>query len=129
MNWLQKIMYGRYGGDHLSIFLFGIYVLLYLLSAVPALGLLSWLALFPGAIAIFRMFSRNISKRRAENSKFLSMLGPLLGWWHIQRARRRDKEHSYFKCPNCSQHLRVPKGKGKITITCRSCGVSFEEKS
>ncbi len=129
MNWLQKIMYGRYGGDHLSIFLFGIYVLLYILSAVSKLSVLSWLALLPGGIAIFRMFSRNIPKRRAENSKFLTMLNPLLRWWHIQRARRRDKEHSYFKCPNCGQHLRVPKGKGKITITCRSCGVSFEEKS
>lgn len=129
MNWLQRIMYGRYGGDHLSVFLFGIYVLLYLLSALPFLGLLSWLALVVGALAVFRMFSHNIAKRRAENAKFLTMIAPMLKWWHIQRARRRDKEHRYFKCPNCGQHLRVPRDKGRITITCRSCGVSFEEKS
>lgn len=129
MNFLQKLMYGRYGGDHLSFFLFGLYILLYLLSALPPLGVLSWLALLPGGLAIFRMFSRNIPRRRAENSKFLTFIAPLMRWWHLQRARQRDKEHRYFKCPNCGQHLRVPRGKGKITVTCRSCGVSFEEKS
>ena len=123
------MMYGRYGGDHLSLCLFGLYVLLYLLSAIPVLGVLGWMAIAAGGIALYRTLSRNIPKRRAENAKFLRLIGPLVSWWHIWRIRRRDKEHSYFKCPNCSQHLRVPKGKGKITITCRSCGVSFEEKS
>ena len=122
-------MYGRYGGDHLSLCLFGLYVLLYLLSAVPFLGVLGWLAVAVGGIGLYRTLSRNIPKRRAENAKFLRLIGPLVNWWHIWRIRRRDKEHSYFKCPNCGQHLRVPRGKGKITITCRSCGVSFEEKS
>lgn len=122
-------MYGRYGGDHLSLGLFGLYVLLYLLSALPFLGVLGWLAIAAGGIALYRTLSRNIPKRRAENAKFLRLIAPLVSWWHIWRIRRRDKEHRYFKCPNCSQHLRVPKGKGKITITCRSCGVSFEEKS
>ncbi len=129
MNWLQKMMYGRNGGDHLSLFLSGVYVLLYLLSALPHLGFLTWVALLPVALAFFRIFSRNLSRRRAENARFLTIISPLTRWWHLHRARRRDKEHRYFKCPNCGQNLRVPRGKGRITITCRSCGVSFEEKS
>ena len=49
--------------------------------------------------------------------------------FRLRRTIHRDKDHRYFKCPNCGQQLRVPRGKGKITVTCRNCGVSFEEKS
>lgn len=129
MKWLQKLMYGRYGGDHLSLALMALYLLLYLLSVLPHMWVLSWLALIPGVLAVFRSFSRNLPKRRAENTKFLQLIGPVLGWWRTQRAKRKDKDHCYFKCPNCGQQLRVPKGKGKINVTCRNCGVSFEEKS
>lgn len=129
MNWLQRLMYGRNGGDALSLVLMGLYLLLYLLSGLPHMGILRWLALASGALAVFRMVSRNLPKRRAENARFLGLIGPLGAWWRTQRIRRKDKDHCYFKCPNCGQCLRVPKGKGKLTITCRNCGVSFEEKS
>ena len=55
--------------------------------------------------------------------------GPAIRWFKLRRTIHRDKEHRYFKCPNCGQQLRVPRGKGKITINCRNCGVSFEEKT
>ena len=54
---------------------------------------------------------------------------PFLKWLRLQQTMRKDKAHRYFKCPNCSQYLRVPRGKGKITVTCRSCKASFQEKS
>jgi transcription elongation factor Elf1 len=79
--------------------------------------------------SIFRIFSRNIPKRREENNKFMRKAQPVLKWLRLQQTMRKDKEHRYFKCPNCSQYLRVPKGKGKITVTCRSCKASFQEKS
>lgn len=129
MNFLQKLMLGRYGGDHLSIFLMVVYLLLYMLSGLPHMGFLSWVAMALAILAIYRMFSRQIEKRRAENAKFLQLARPLMSWWRTHRARRKDKDHCYFKCPNCGQQLRVPKGKGKINVTCRNCGVSFEEKS
>lgn len=129
MNWLQRLMYGRYGGDQFSLFLMAIYVVLYLLSSLLRVGWLSWLALVPAAYALFRLISRDIPRRRAENVKFMELAGPTLQWIRLRRTIRRDKDHRYFKCPNCGQQLRVPKGKGKITITCRNCGVSFEEKS
>jgi len=75
------------------------------------------------------MFSRRIDRRRAENAKFMTVAGPAIRWFKLRRTIHRDKEHRYFKCPNCGQQLRVPRGKGKITINCRNCGVSFEEKT
>ena len=99
MNFIRKLMYGRYGSDQLSFFLLVVYIVLILLSGLPHLEVLSWLALAVLLWDLFRMFSR------------------------------RDKEHRYFKCPNCGQYLRVPRGKGKITVNCRNCGASFEERS
>ena len=78
---------------------------------------------------LFRVLSRNYARRRAENAKFLTVAGPAIRWIKLQRTIHRDKEHRYFKCPNCGQQLRVPRGKGKVTITCRNCGVSFDEKT
>ncbi|MEG2120080.1 MAG: hypothetical protein RRY53_06960 [Pseudoflavonifractor sp.] len=129
MSWLQKIMYGRYGVDPLSLGLMVLYFVLYLLSGILRWGWLSWLALLPVVFALLRMFSRNVPKRRAENAKFMALVGPAVRWFKMRRTIHRDKEHAYFKCPNCGQYLRVPKGKGKLTVTCRNCGVSFEEKT
>ena len=75
------------------------------------------------------MMSRQIDKRRAENAKFLQMAGPVIRWFKMRRTIARDKEHRYFRCPNCGQYLRVPRGKGKINVNCRNCGISFEERS
>ena len=129
MNWLRRVMYGRYGGDQLSLFLVGVYLVLYLLSMLPHMWALSWVASLVVLVALYRCLSRQVDKRRAENIKFLEAVGPAVRWLRLRRTIHRDKEHCYFKCPNCGQRLRVPRGKGKITVTCRSCGVSFEEKS
>ena len=129
MNFLRKLMYGRYGSDHLSFFLLFLYVVLIFISALPHMAWISWLALAVLLWNLFRMFSRRIDRRRAENAKFLKVAGPAIQWFRLRRTIHRDKEHCYFKCPNCGQQLRVPRGKGKITVTCRSCGAVFEEKS
>lgn len=129
MNWLRRMMYGRYGGDQLSWFLLAVYVLLSLLSGLPYLGILSWAAMAVLVWSFYRMFSRRYDRRRAENARFLSLAGPAIRWVKMRRTILRDREHRYFRCPNCGQYLRVPRGKGRITINCRSCGVSFEEKS
>ena len=129
MNWLRRAMYGRYGSDQLSIFLMVLYVLLSLLSGIFSSGILYYVSLVPIVFCVYRMISRNIYKRREENARFLELIGPLTRWFRLRRMIHRDKEHRYFKCPNCGQQLRVPRGKGKVQITCRSCGVSFEENS
>ena len=126
---VRKLMYGRYGSDQLSFFLLVVYIVLILLSGLPHLEALSWLALAVLLWDLFRMFSRRIDRRRAENARFLALAGPAIRWLRMRRTIRRDKEHRYFKCPNCGQYLRVPRGKGKITVNCRNCGASFEERS
>ena len=129
MNFLRKLMYGRYGSDHLSFFLLFLYVVLIFTSALPHMAWVSWLALAVLLWNLFRMFSRRIDRRRAENARFLALFGPFIRWFKMRRTIHRDKDHRYFKCPNCGQYLRVPRGKGKITVTCRNCGASFEERS
>ena len=128
-NAIQRFMYGRYGNDSLNLFLIGTYLVLYLLFVITGLDLLYWLSLVLLVISLFRMLSRNMARRREENAKFLKATDPFIKWWRLKRTIHKDKEHRYFKCPNCGQQLRVPRGKGTITVTCRSCGASFQEKS
>lgn len=128
-NAIQRLMYGRYGNDQLNMVLIGLYLVCYLVFALTRFDPLYWVSLVLIVLALFRLFSRNLPRRRAENAKFLALTGPAAAWFRLQRTIRRDKEHRYFKCPNCGQQLRVPRGKGRITVTCRGCGASFQEKS
>lgn len=104
-------------------------MVLTLLAGLPHMGILSWLAMAVLLWGFYRTMSRQYDRRRAENARFLAAAGPAIRWYKMRRTIHRDKEHRYFKCPNCGQYLRVPRGKGKITVNCRNCGVSFEEKS
>ncbi len=126
-NFLQKLMYGRYGGDQLNNFLLILYFVFWLLAIVTGMEWLSSLGLVCIFISILRMMSRKIDRRRAENAKFLSLSAPIRRWFKLQRTKAKDKDHRYFNCPHCKQTLRVPRGKGKITITCRACGTTFSE--
>lgn len=129
MNFLRKFLYGRYGGDTLGWFTLALYLILYLLSLFFNSALLVLLSMAAAAVTLFRMLSRNIPKRQAENRWFLAHTGTVRGWWRAVTLHRKDKDHKYFRCPNCGQRLRVPRGAGKIRVTCRSCGANFEEKS
>ena len=128
-NAIQRFMYGRYGNDQLNLFLIGVYLLLYLVYMFTRWEAVYWVSFVLLLGALFRLLSRNIERRRTENAKFMRAAGPVISWLRLRRNMHRDKEHVYFKCPSCGQPLRVPRGRGKITVTCRSCGASFEEKS
>lgn len=128
-NAIQRFMYGRYGNDPLNMFLMGLYLLVYLVFIFVRVEPLYWISFALLLITLFRLLSRNIERRRLENAKFMRAAGPAISWFHMRRNIHRDKEHVYFKCPNCGQRLRVPRGKGQITVTCRACGASFQEKS
>ena len=122
-------MYGRYGNDQLNMVLVLLSLALYLVFAVTSWTFLYAVSFMFMAVALFRCLSRNYDRRRAENGKFLSLVQPVTRWYRLRRTIRRDKDHCYFKCPNCGQQLRVPKGKGKLNITCRNCGISFEKNT
>ena len=116
--WLARFMYGRYGSDKLNMVLLVTGLVISLVSSFSGAFLLGYLSWIPFFIVLFRMFSRNIPARRRENQRFMNFL-----------ARLKDRENRYFKCPQCHQMVRVPKGKGKINIRCPKCGNKFIKKT
>jgi uncharacterized C2H2 Zn-finger protein len=134
-NFLSRMMYGRYGTDQLNLFLLGVWVALYIVSIVLNLMHLTLPAQVVNLLAyalviwsLFRMLSRNYDRRRRENQVYLDKIAPISHTFRQFRAQRRDKEHKYFRCPSCGAVLRVPRMKGKVNITCRTCGTVFQKK-
>lgn len=130
MNWLRKLMMGRYGSDQLSMALIIFSVILSLIANLISLPLLSSISYIPLGICLFRMLSKDIDKRRMENYKFSILISPLYSWFRKTRKRLIDsKTHRFFRCPTCNANLRLPKGKGKITIYCPKCNTEFSRKT
>ena len=77
-----------------------------------------------------RMFSRNISKRYAENQKYLELENKVKRFFGRQKyIQEQRKDFHIYTCPQCRQKIRIPKGKGKISIRCPKCGAEFVKKS
>ena len=127
--WFQRFMSGRYGFDQLNGFLCILSLILVVLGAWLS-GFLYWVGLALLLWCYFRIFSRNIQKRYAENMKYLSLQNQAKDWLARQKLRfDQRKVYRYFKCPHCRQSIRVPRGRGRISITCPKCGTSFIKKS
>ena len=131
---LARFMYGRNGHDQLNLALLAASILVLLLQALlgriyAARVILEVITLALAALVIFRSFSKNLTKRRAENARFLSWWYPVKGRVSAARRRRQDKDHKYFTCKSCKTICRVPVGKGKIEITCPKCGGKIIGKS
>lgn len=126
---MARFMTGRYGGDQLNLLLIALYVTAYLVFLFTRMLVFEVVGLILIALSLYRSLSRDLERRRAENARFLQTVRPVLRRWSAFRTRAHDREHRYFKCPNCGQQMRVPRGKGRITVHCRSCGAVFEEKS
>ena len=131
---MARFMYGRNGADQLGMATLVVGIALDVVSmfmrtdtARRILGAATAVLLF---VMLFRMFSKNLQKRRAENAWFLNkVLYPVKRKSGAARQRMQDKEHKYFTCPNCKTVCRVPKGKGKIVITCPKCRTEIKGKS
>ncbi len=121
-NWIQRFMMGRYGNDKLNIAVLVTGVVFSVASVYVgppywklSLMIVSYLIM---GWALFRMLSRNTYRRYLENRKYLMFLQKL-----------KDREHRYYDCPRCRQQVRVPRGKGKISITCPKCKIKFIRKT
>ena len=137
---LRKFMVGRYGADELNRFLTicGWVLLLagFVLSSIQKnttqiLGslmvTLSWALLI---WSIFRTLSKNTQKRASENYQYFVYKNEVVSWWKQRKTRWQDRKvHRYFRCPQCRATVRVPKGKGKIRITCPHCKNQFVKNS
>ena len=135
-NGLYRFMYGRNGMDQLNGALLRIYLALFVAQVlcsllrldmgVLLLDVLLWALLL---FICFRMFSKNLAKRRAENQKWVNWLWSGKNRRAGAKARRADKEHKYFTCKTCKTICRVPVGKGRIVITCPKCGAQIDAKT
>ena len=126
---LQRFMWGRYGNDRFNQFLL-IVALVCLTLSFFGLRIFYVLALALLIYVYYRMFSKNLSKRSAENQWYLKKEMKVRSWWQQKKkAFAQRKDYRIYKCPKCGQKLRVPRGKGKIAIRCRKCGEEFIRKT
>lgn len=127
---MQRFMAGRYGNDQLNQFIFIVAIISMVLEIITRQSLFYTLTLVLLILAYVRVFSRNINKRYEENMKFLQKKDAILNKFRRQKyyAAQRRNFHIYT-CPQCTQKIRIPKGKGKISITCPKCRTSFIKKS
>ena len=129
-NSLYRFMAGRYGTDSLNNFLLFAAIAVMLINMLtlpsPFVNLLADALIF---LSLFRTLSRNIWKRQKENIKYMELTRPVRSRFSLIKKNASDKEHKYFSCPHCHQTVRVPRGHGKIEITCPRCKSTFERKS
>ena len=126
---LQRFMWGRYGNDRFNQFLMMV-ALVCLVISMFGLHVLYWVGLGLMIYAYYRMLSKKTAKRVAENQWYLRKEMKVRSWWQgRKKAFAQRKDYRIFKCPNCKQKLRVPRGRGKIAIRCRKCGTEFIKKS
>lgn len=134
---LQRLMYGRNGSDQLGRTAIVAALVLDVVSMfvirsrhLRLVGsLLYCVAMALLLYAIFRVFSKNLYKRREENSKFLQWTWKVKNGRSAAKARHADTAHKYFTCKNCKTICRVPVGKGKVIITCPKCGAQIRGKT
>jgi DNA-directed RNA polymerase subunit RPC12/RpoP len=148
-----RFMQGRYGTDQFNRFLAGLVLVLLVVNLFLHSSLLWWICMILLIYMYFRMFSRNISKRYNENCKYLELTAKIRNGnfgrtmrnfgrtvsarihnlvykiTHWSQERSRNAGFHIYKCPQCSQKIRIPKGKGKIIVRCPKCGKEFQKRS
>lgn len=126
---LVRFMQGRYGNDRLGQAML-VLALICMVLSIFRIPFVSTVGLLVLILVYYRMFSRQISKRAAENQKYLT-----LEWKVRARLQKRkqalaqSRTHRIFKCPECRQKIRVPRHRGRIAISCRKCGAEFIRKT
>ena len=124
---LVKFMTGRYGVDQLYYAMFALWAVLTLVNIkVDSMILMAVSDVFI-VLAIFRWFSRNISRRAAENEKFLQVWNPVKRKARLFYRRIREiRVHRFRKCPHCKKTLQLPIKRGKNTVKCPRCQEKFD---
>lgn len=127
---IRSLMTGRYGADELTRFISMFDCVLMVLSLLIRNNVLNLICIFLIIICYIRMFSKNHSQRYKENQIFLNYISrfyPKIDRFKY-KLRQRANFHIY-KCPSCKQKIRIPRGKGKISITCPQCRNEFIKHS
>ena len=127
---IRQFMIGRYGTDGLNQFLSIASIVMLLISLITRISLFTYVGMVLLILCYYRSLSRNISKRTEENYKYYAVkdrirnkFSGLKDQWDNRRL------YHYYRCPQCRQKLRVPRGRGRIQISCPRCGTQFIKKS
>lgn len=127
---IRRYMSNCNGFDNLAIMAYVLSVVTYMIGIICGIEIMGLLGTALFLYSVFRVFSRNVIKRREENQKLLEFRWKIISKFRQKNRKRKDrKNYRYFKCPNCQQNLRIPKGRGKVDVTCPKCGIVFEERS
>lgn len=127
---LQKFMTGRNGPDELSLAMLIISLIVSLISSIVGSIVLNLVSMVLYILVIFRIFSRNVEKRYAENQKYVTFRQSFRrscsqAWVRLKNS----KKYKYFKCPQCHAWLRLPRKVGEVTVTCGKCHHAFKKKA
>lgn len=126
---LQRFMWGRYGNDRYNQFLMIVSLVLLVLSMLGP-DILYLPALLMMIYVYYRMFSKQTAKRAAENQRYWQKEMKVRNWFLKKKKEfAQRKDFHIYKCPQCRQKLRVPRGRGRIAIRCRKCGTEFIKNS
>lgn len=133
--WMANLMRGRYGMDQMNRTLSIVALILIAANLFLRMRIINWLAVVLLIYIYCRAFSRNINRRAAENQRYLQFAGSIrskfgrgAGNPYGQTPRTKDNTHKILRCPGCGEKLRVPKGAGKINISCPHCHTKFTKK-
>lgn len=131
---LTRFMQGRYGVDQFSNFMIILALILMVLEIFIPIGQvrsgLNTIGLLLIIFAYFRIFSRNHYKRYAENERYMKYYNKVRFFLARKKSHMEQRRtHRIYKCPSCKQSIRVPKGKGRIAITCPKCRTEFIRRS
>ncbi|MBR6634135.1 MAG: hypothetical protein IKL41_00735 [Clostridia bacterium] len=130
LAWLRRFMMGRYGPDELTAAIIISGCVFTFLSNFRPLRFMYFIGMLVMAVAIWRTLSKNIDARTRERLWFLRVIEKPKAEFKLLSNKIRDrKTHRYFKCKNCGASLRVPKGRGKISVTCPKCRVKTQKKT
>ena len=129
---LRRFMYGRYGLDQLGYAILISYSIILIITSFvrQETRYIDYFLVILLVIFYYRIFSKKIVRRAKENAIFMRFYNPIRSLFRKKATRiKKMKEYRYFRCPQCKNELKVPKGKGKIEITCPSCHHHFDRKS
>jgi hypothetical protein len=130
LNQFRRFMMGRYGYDQLTRALIGVSLVISLLGSITRFYVLMYVSYLILAYTIFRILSRNINQRTRENYNYVNFMNSIKGKLRALKLQwSGTKTHKYYKCPKCRQTIRVPRGKGRISITCPKCRTEFIKRT
>lgn len=127
---LYRFMQDRNGMDDLCRMESGLVLILLILGIFTRLGIFTTVALLLMIHMYYRAFSKNTAKRYEENQKYLNFkYNRTVSWNRFKKRMAQTRDYRFYKCPTCKQEVRVPKGHGKIEITCPKCREKFIRRS